>query len=118
MSYQLSDSTIKEIQDFYHRDFISRDNLTWKIRTITDQLLKACDFVYVAEKGSVIHASYSCGAGFNTLVPIDIALKYGYNRPCKACASGTYVEDLITYSQNKSGEKSSLKSNSADVNNA
>lgn len=50
MAYGLSENSIKEIQAFYHRDFISKDNLGWKIRLLTEKMLQTCGFVYVAEK--------------------------------------------------------------------
>lgn len=99
MAYGLSENTIEEIQAFYHRDFISKDNLGWKIRLLTEKMLQTCGFVYVAEKGSVIHACSSYGTGINSLVPIDIAQKYGYTRLCKTCAQGTYVEQLLLENQ-------------------
>lgn len=40
MAYGLSENTIKEIQAFYHRDFISKDNLGWKIRLLTEKCCK------------------------------------------------------------------------------
>ena len=60
-----------------------------------EMMLRSCGFVYIADRGSVIHANSLCGTGYNSLVPIDIALKYGYTRPCKTCACRTYVESLI-----------------------
>ena len=65
------------------------------VRKANEMMLRSCGFVYIADRGSVIPANSLCGTGYNSLVPIDIALKYGYTRPCKTCACRTYVESLI-----------------------
>ena len=47
------------------------------VRKANEMMPRSCGFVYIADRGSVIHANSLCGTGYNSLVPIDIALKYG-----------------------------------------
>ena len=95
MTHRLSDSTIKEINEFFAAQNYTKNHLTMDVRKANEMMLRSCGFVYIADRGSVIHANSLCGTWYNSLVPIDIALKYGYTRPCKTCACGTYVESLL-----------------------
>ena len=95
MVHRLSESAIKEIQGYYSRNYASRSEMFWDVGRETEQMLKDCGFVYITERGHVIHAISLCGTGYQKMVPLDIALKYGYNRLCKTCTCGTYVAWLF-----------------------
>ena len=95
MKYRLSESTIKEINDFFLAQEYTKNHLSMDARGANEMMLRSCGFVYIAGRGSVIHAKSICGTGYNRLVPMDIALEFGYTRPCKTCACGTYIESLL-----------------------
>lgn len=96
MKPQLSDSTKKEIQDYFEKQLLSKDRLYYKADNLLDEMLRACDFVYIADGGSVIHSRKWCGHVPTNMVPFDVAVRFGYTKPCKTCGHGTYVERLLS----------------------
>ena len=85
-----------EIKRYFEQNkYPFKKNLGHDVHNDLEYLLKSCDFVYVSEFGSVIHADRFCGNGFLDLVPIHEAIAHGYTCICARCAYGTYVESLV-----------------------
>ncbi len=95
--FDLSESTIKEIQSFFYSrlENSSKANLWWAIRNADYEFYKACGFVFVTDGGSVIHSKTDCGNGYNIPVPLDLAYKKGYRKVCTKCGPGSYIEALL-----------------------
>ena len=66
MIHRLSDSTIKEINEFFAAENYTKNHLTMDARKANEMMLRSCGFVYIADRGSVIHANSLCGTGYNS----------------------------------------------------
>lgn len=96
MPPRLSDSTINEINGFFEELLTSKRYIFTEANSTLEMMLRSCKFVYVTDGGSVIHSRRSCGSAFNSMVPLDLAIKFGYTKPCKTCGRGSYVEKLLS----------------------
>lgn len=92
----MNDEIKKNIFEYFdHKKYPTKVNLGRDVKNDVEDLLKACDFVYVTDSGKTIHANRFCGSGFANLVPFSHAVLHGYTKLCKKCAQGTYVEALF-----------------------
>lgn len=101
---KLSDSTLVDIDNFFSRkQHSSKSEMIYCTRHQVEKMLSDSGFVYISHSGYVIHKDRHCGYG--DLVHIEQAIKHGYKRICKKCATGTRVEDLFWERMNKLNEK-------------
>lgn len=96
MSTQFSEGTKKEITELFEKTVVNKTYLYREANNALEMMLHLCDFVYVADGGSVVHSQRMCRNAYNTMVPVKVAVKFGYTKPCKACGMGTYVERLLS----------------------
>lgn len=98
-------SLISELDDYFANiDYQQKCVMLHYGRVQIYELLEDCGFVYVAERGQVIHKDRYCEY---SAIPVHIeqAIKFGYKKLCKKCATGTKVEDLFWERMNKLKEK-------------
>jgi hypothetical protein len=101
---KLSNNTIAEIDNYFaNQKYCSRYEMTHYSMRQFEDILVDCGFVYVSEKGQVIHKNRFCS--YAQPVHIEQAIKHGYKSLCKKCAIGTRVEDLFWERMNKLKEK-------------
>ncbi len=95
-SKNFSDETVYEIIKYFRgQKYSSKRELYDKTEKHINELLKDCEFVYIAENGKVIHSIRYCGGVLCRHAHIEQAIKHGYNRMCPKCGAGSYAEVLF-----------------------
>lgn len=95
MRPQLSENAKNEIHDYFEKLIISKKYLHSEATSTLEMMLRSCGFVYVTEGGSVVHSRRTCGNVYNCMLPVDMAVRFGYKKPCSTCGRGSYVEQLL-----------------------
>ena len=72
MKPNLSDSTCSEIKEYFRNQvYTSKHDLVWQTRSQIEEVLQNCEFVYITESGSVIHAQKYCGNAYGDPIHIE-----------------------------------------------
>ncbi len=94
----LSPQAMEEIEKYFKLRLasVSRGSIGYEADNALDDFLSDCNFVYVANGGSVIHTRKFCSRSYTAgAVPFSIAYEKGFRTLCPKCAKGSYVEKLL-----------------------